>query len=311
MKKKIKKYIKQIIHKLDIEDCIRCHVMNIRKDKISSLSKDQKISKLKKWYFNNTGKSLCIENPQSFNEKIQWLKINDFNEEKVILSDKYSVRNWIKKTIGEKYLIPIYGVWDDANKINFERLPKKFVLKSNHGSGMNLIVDDKSKINHKKVIKKLNYWLNTPYDPYGMEQQYFSIPRKIIAEKYIEQQDGDLIDYKIHCFNGTPKLIHVIGNRNLKEHTAKEACFDLNWNNTPVMYKTYEQYDILPKKPEKLNEMLQVAEKLSKNFKYVRIDLYMIENEIKFGEITFTPASGIGKFENEKNNELLGSWIKL
>lgn len=311
MKKKVKKIIKEIIEKLNIDSIVKYHIMKKREKKYEKMSKKERIESLKKWYYKHTGEKLDLENPKGFNQKIQWIKINDFSEKKTILSDKYLVREWIKETIGEKYLVKQYNAWDNIGDIDFNSLPNQFVLKSNHGSAMNIVVKNKKSINYKKTLKKMKYWLKTPYDLSGLEEQYYAIPRKIIAEEYIEQEDGDLYDYKIHCFNGEPKLIQVIGERNLIKHTGKEAFFNTKWENDASMYRTYGTFLKIPKKPEKLNEMLEISKKLSKGFKYVRVDLYYVKGEIKFGEMTFTPASGIGHFSDKQHDLQLGEWIKL
>ncbi|MEQ2678569.1 ATP-grasp fold amidoligase family protein [Enterocloster citroniae] len=279
-----------------IKDKIMFYVLLKREKHYKRLNEEQKRVELKNWYFKQTGEKLDLECPKNFNQKIQWLKIYDNVPEKSILSDKYLVRNWVREKIGEKYLISLYGVWSNADDIDFKIIPKPFVLKSNHGSGMNLIINEKYKFNENRLRKVADRWLKTPYDMSGMEQQYYTITRRIIAEKFIVQKDGNLMDYKIHCFNGEPQFIQVIGDRNLELHTAKECYFDLKWNRNNSLYNTYQQYEVPPKKPECLHEMLEIASCLSKGFIYVRVDLYIIEEGIKFGEMTFTPASGIGKW---------------
>lgn len=308
---KHKEKIKHFLSYVGIEDIVRAYVMRSREKHYITLTADEKKQELARWYLSLTGQRLDLEEPRSFNEKIQWLKIFDTIDQKTVLSDKYLVRDWIEKEIGEQYLIPIYGVWENAQDIDFDLLPEKFVLKANHGSAMNLVVKDKNQLDYGKVCRMANRWMQTPYDLSGMEQQYFSIPRRIIAEEYIEQMDGNLLDYKIHCFNGEPKLIQVIGDRDFKRHSGKEAFFDLKWNRNDYMYNTYQQYEIAPEKPVCLEKMLEIAKKLSKEFIYVRVDLYMIDNTVKFGEMTFTPASGIGKWTKEEINQMVGSWIKL
>lgn len=293
------------------QEKIKFYILLARERHYEKLSEEQKIEEIKRWYYRQTGEVLNLDNPQNFNQKIQWLKIYDNIPEKTILSDKYKVREWIKDRIGEKYLIPIYGVWENSKEIPFDDLPMTFVLKANHGSGMNYVIKNKNLVSKKKVLKMVDKWLKTPYDMSSMEQQYYAIPRKVIAEKYIEQNDGNLMDYKIHCFNGVPKFIKVIGDRDLIHHKAKECCFDLNWKRVNFMYNTYDQYEIEPPKPECFDEMIEIAKKLSKDFIYVRVDLYVVDEGIKFGEMTFTPAAGIGKWEQEYYNKMVGDMINL
>lgn len=285
-----------LITKLRIRDKVKYCVLIARENHYKGLNEEQKRQELIRWYFKQTGEELNLDSLANFNQKIQWLKLYDNTREKELLSDKYLVREWIKSKIGKRYLIPIYGVWDNANKIDFDTLPSCFVLKANHGSGMNYFVRDKSKVDVHRLVKMMNRWLRTPYDSSSMEQQYFAIPRRIIAEKYIEQDNGDLLDYKIHCFGGEPKFIQVIGDRDLIHRTAKEVYLDLDWQRNKYMYNTYDQYKTVPEKPVCLEEMVNVARKLSRNFIYVRVDLYVINEGVKFGEMTFTPAAGIGKW---------------
>ena len=253
---------------------------------------------LKYWYTYTTGEELNLDNPVSFNEKINWMKLYDRNPVKTELADKLLVREYVKKCVGDRYVIPLLGVWDKFDDIDFEQLPKRFVLKCNHGSGWNLIVKDKEKLDIKDIRVKMNKWMDTNYAfVSGFELQYKDIQPKIIAEKYLENNDGkDLVDYKIHCFNGAPKIIQLIGERDLDNHCAKEAFFDVEWNPIRVMQHTYNMYDKCPEKPINLCEMLLVAADLSKNFNYVRVDLYDCDRKVYFGEMTFTPASGIGKW---------------
>ena len=252
---------------------------------------------LKDWNKLHGQGDLDIDNPNSFNEKIQWIKLHDITPLMTKLADKYLVREWIIEKIGEQYLVPLLGVWDRFDEINFEELPDRFVLKCNHGSGMNLVVKDKKTFDRAEAKTKFDCWMATNFAfMKGFELQYKDIPRKIIAEEYIEQMDKDMLDFKIHCFRGEPKIIQVIGSRDQARHTAKEGFFDLSWNPVDLMYHTYDSYETLPEKPDNLDEMLRIARELSEEFRYVRVDIYDISGKILFGEMTFTPASGYGKW---------------
>ena len=254
---------------------------------------------------------LDLENPKSFNEKIQWLKLYDTTSLKTRLADKYMVRDWIKAMIGEQYLVPLLGVWDSFDDINFSILPDHFVLKCNHGSGMNMVVKDKNRLDLKVAKARFDKWMKDDYTFLnGFEMQYKDIPHKIIAEEYIEQMDSNLLDYKIHVFGGEPRIIQVIGDRDLVNHTGKEAFLDLNWQPQDLMYHTYDMYEEIPERPENLDEMLRIAKVLGTDFRYVCVDLYDIDGTILFGEMTFTPASGYGKWEGQAAY-LVGSWINI
>lgn len=264
---------------------------------------------LREWYAIRGGND-NFDDPQTFNGKIQWLKIHDYMPIKTKLSDKYLVREWIKEKIGEKYLIELLGVYDNFEEINFEELPKKFVIKANHGSGMIIVVKDKASLDLKQARKEVTRWMNTVFGYDGMEIQYFQIPRKILIEKYVEQMDGGLFDYKIYCFNGKPTYVQLIGDRDFNRHCAHEAFFDVDWNIMPFHHK-YPLFEREIEKPENLNELITVAKKLSEGFKYVRVDLYIIAGDIKFGEMTFTPSNGLGAWNPVEADYELGKMIEL
>ena len=266
-------------------------------------------SELKEWY-KMLGGHDDLDDPKSFNGKIQWLKIHDATPLKTKLADKYLVREWIKEKIGEKYLIELLGVYSGFSEIDFDKLPKQFVIKANHGSGMNIVVKDKMALNMKYVEKEITDWMNIVFGFEGMEIHYFDMPRKILVEKYIEEMNGNLFDYKIYCFNGEPKYIQVMGNRDFDKHTANEMFFDLDWNKMPF-HHTQPEFELVVERPNKLKELIYVAKVLCEGFKYVRVDLYIINNEVKFGEMTFTPANGMGKWNPPEANYELGKLIAL
>lgn len=269
----------------------------------------EKLIKLQ--YKAKTGKYLNLENPMSFNEKIQWMKLYDSTPLKTKLADKYSVRDYVAEKIGSQYLIPLIGKWKSFDEINFDELPNKFVLKTNHGSGWNAVIRDKSDVKAEILMQSFDGWLKTDFSFFdgNFEMHYSNINPQIIAEEYIEQVDEGLYDYKIHLFEGKATIIQVIGDRNFQAHSAKEAFFDTDWNRNDTMYHTYEQYEVSPPKPEKLSDMLQIAEKLADGFDYVRVDLYNISGVIYFGEMTFTPASGFGKWNSDEIEYEIGKLI--
>ena len=275
------------------------------------LHPEQYEDNLKEWYKSQLGENLNLDNPKTFNEKIQWLKLNDSTPLKTQLADKYLVREWVKNKIGEKYLIPLLGVWDDFNDINFNSLPRQFVLKANHGCAYNIIVKDKTTFNKDDARNKFKLWLRENFAfKFGLEMHYKNIQPKIIAENFIENTtSGDLYDYKFWCFNGKVHYIQFLSERNLDG--LKMAFYDKDWNKQHFVYscpldkKTIE-------KPDNLDEMINLAEKLSKNFNHVRVDFYRLDDgTIYFGEMTFTSASGSCKWNDEKINQQFGDLIKL
>lgn len=255
-------------------------------------------------------KDLDLENPKTFNEKLQWLKLYNRKPEYTIMADKYRVRDYIAKTIGEEYLIPFLGVWDDPDEIDFDALPNQFVLKCNHNSGLGMcICKDKSKLNIKEVKKNLRKGLKQDYYLTGREWVYKDIPRKIIAEKYLVDESGyDLKDYKFMCFNGKVKCSFIASDRNTG-NGLHITFYDRYWNLMPFErhYPAKKQgFD----KPDNYEIMIEIAEKLSAKIPFVRVDFYNINGQIYFGEMTFYPASGFAEFTPEEWDYKLGEWIE-
>lgn len=265
-------------------------------------------------YKKKIGYSLDIDTPTAFTEKIQWLKIYDCTAVKTRLSDKLLVREWIKEKTPELRHIPLIEVWKRPEEIDFDALPESFCLKMNHGSGMNYVVKDKSTEDAQAVKRLFASWFCYPFHITSLELHYRDIPRRILAEKYMEEVNGGLYDYKIHCFNGKPTFIQCIGDRNLKDHSGYQMNFDTNWSKMDWTFEDYPVFPYMVPKPECLSEMLSIAKRLSERFSYVRVDLYEISGEVYFGEMTFTPASGIypykGTWTREKDLEL-GKCLQL
>lgn len=279
-----------------------------RKNLVANLSENDYEKYLKKWFLKRTGKHLNLENPQTFSEKIQWLKLYNSTPLKTELADKYKVRNWVKEQIGEEYLIPILGVWQKFEDIDFDKLPEKFVLKANHGCGWNIIVKNKDKFDKEKAKKKFHKWLNTNYaSRAGLELHYNDIKPLIVAEQYLETPDGDLKDYKFLCFNGQVKYIWVDKDRQ-KHH--RRNLYDTEWNLLPVKI-AYENFTEPCAKPHNLDKMIEFANKMSKDFAFVRVDFYEHDNHLYFGEMTFTSGSGVKKFIPEEYDYKLGEMIDL
>ncbi len=258
------------------------------------------------------GKALDFDNPQTFNEKLQWLKLYNRNPKYTMMVDKYKVRDYIAETLGEKYLIPLLGVWDEPDDINFDELPNRFVLKCNHNSGLGMcICKDKTKLDIKKVKAELKKGLKQDYYLTGREWPYKNVPRKIIAEKFMTLSENvDLMDYKVHNFNGKPKMILVCSQR-FTEEGLHEDFYSPEWEKLEVKRPEYPTSEIDIKAPQKLEEMLYLAEKLSKGSPFMRTDFYEIDGKLYFGEITLYPASGLSKFDPEEWDYKFGSWITL
>ena len=264
---------------------------------------------LKIRYFFARGRRLNLKNPKTFNEKLQWLKLFDRNPEYTRMVDKYEVRKYISEKIGEEYLIPLIGVWDKVEDIDFVKLPNKFVLKCTHDSQSVVICKDKNNFDKEKSIKKLSKALKRNAYYGSREWAYKNVKPRIIAEKYMTDESGiELKDYKIFCFNGAPKVIEVDFDRftNHKRH-----LYDIEWNYIPASIQYPVDPNKIINKPEKLVTMLDLAKILSKDIPHVRVDFYSIYGKIYFGELTFTHGSGYEKFEPKEFGVEMGSWLKL
>ena len=263
---------------------------------------------LKLLFYLNMGKKLNIDNPITFNEKLQWLKLYDCNPLYTQLVDKYKVRKYIAETIGEQHLIPLIGVYDSFDQIDFNNLPNEFVLKCTHDSGSIVVCKDKSKLDFKTTKKILEKNMRRNYYPLSREWPYKNIKPRIICEKFMVDESGtELKDYKFFCFNGEPKALFVATDRGID---TRFDFFDLNFNHLPFMqhYKNGVKKIV---KPSGLDKMIKLSKILSKGIPHVRVDLYDIYDRIYFGELTFFHFSGFEKFEPEKYDKLFGSWLEL
>lgn len=272
------------------------------------LKEEQYPQALKQWYFSEIGQTLDLENPKTFNEKIQWLKLYDSTPLKTELADKYKVRKWVAEKIGEEYLIPLLGKWENARDIDFDTLPDRFVLKPNHGAGWAIIVRDKRELNIAKARKLMNSWLKRKMAYYAFELHYKDIPPLLIAEKYIENVDGDVYDYKFLCFDGEPRYLWVDTGRHTNH---KRSVFDLNLELQPFTVGTFPGLDLPFAKPKNYDQMVACARKLCEGFKHVRVDFYNIDGQIYFGEMTFTSSGGKKDIYPLEYGRILGDMIPV
>lgn len=261
-------------------------------------------------YENAMGKPLDFSNLQTYSEKMQWAKIYDQDPRKTICADKLAVREFVKDRIGENYLIPLLGVWDRYSDIDFNKLPNQFVLKTNCGSGDVSIVKDKNNLSFSEKIKmkrKIEESINCDFSTLLCERHYSNIPPKIIAEKYICDNDGELNDYKFMCFNGEPKFVWVDVGR-YTDH--RRNIYDLNWNLLPFTM-TFPNVNNPVKQPKNFSEMVRIASALSEGFSHVRVDLYNIDGRIYFGEMTFSSDAGFEKCYPEIFDKKIGEMWNL
>lgn len=262
-------------------------------------------------YYLKMNRVLHFKNPKTFNEKIQWLKIYDRNPMYTKLVDKIQVKEYIMETLGCDVVIPTLGVWDKFEDIDWDILPEKFVLKTNHSGGSTgvVICKDKSNFDKLKAGKILERSLQTSIYPTLKEWPYKNIRPQIFAEEYMEDSSGELRDYKFLCFNGIVKCSFVCLNRRSKGGLCLDF-YDRDWNKMPFR-RHYPNSNITLERPLTYDQMIKCAELLARGIKFVRVDFYEIKGKLYFGEITFYPGSGFEEFTPEKWDYELGSWLKL
>jgi|SRR5690554_1333397 len=264
---------------------------------------------LKVYYFLYTREKLDFNNPTKFNEKIQCLKLLNNSPECSVMADKYEVRNYISTIFGDEILIPLIGVWDNFDEIDFSLFPNQFVLKTTHDSQSLIICTDKTKFNTLKAKKKLNRSLKRNYFYKGREYPYKDIKPRIIAEKYlVDESKSELKDYKLHCFHGKVQFIQVDFGR-FTNH--KRNIYNTSWELQDFEIQKPRDISYAISKPVVLSRMIEIAEIISKEMKYLRVDLYVVNDKIYFGEITFHHGGGIEEFRPKEMNCKIGYLISI
>lgn len=254
------------------------------------------------------GIKINFENPMTFNEKLQWLKLYDRNPEYTRMVDKYEAKKYVAEKIGKQYVIPALGVWDKFDDIDFNSLPNQFVLKCTHDSGGLMICRDKSSFDLTAAKKRINKCLKHNYYWHSREWAYKDVKPKIIAEEYmIDGENECLTDYKFFCFGGEPKFMY----RSMdKAKDPRTDFFDMNYNRLDMRMRDPNS-DSAPPKPECFEEMKSLARVLSANIPHLRVDFYEINGNVYFGELTFYHCGGFAKIYPEKWMDTLGDWIEL
>lgn len=255
-------------------------------------------------------KELNLDDPSTFNEKLQWLKLNDRKKIYTNMVDKYEVKKFVSNIIGEKYIIPTLGIYDSVDEIDFESLPNQFVIKCTHDSGGLAICKDKKNFNTQEAVIKINKSLKKNYYYSGREWPYKNVKPRIIVEKYMEDDEiSELRDYKFFCFNGEPKIFKIDFNR-YTNHQANYYNIDGNLLKfgERVCPPDFNKKIAMPKN---LTTMIKFARKLSRDIPFLRVDFYETNGNIYFGELTFFPASGFGKFEPEEWDKKIGEWLVI
>lgn len=252
------------------------------------------------------GLDLNLEQPKTFAEKINWLKLNDRNPKIIKYADKYIVREFVKECVGEKYLVPMIGCWNNASEINFDLLPNSFVLKPNNSSGRVFICKDKKQLNVKKVIRILKKWEKENLTKETGEWFYEKIPFKIICEKFLQD---NITDYKLYYANGKFIATQLILDRNIGEKSF--LYVDKNWDKMEIKRKNVPSPIYIPKRPDNYHEMINIADKLAMGFIFCRVDLYNVGNKIYFGELSFYPNNGFVCYETDQMDEIFSKQIDV
>lgn len=250
-------------------------------------------------------KPLDLEHPQTINEKMQYLKLNTYYNNPLITKcvDKYLVKEYLKEIGMPELAVPLFGVYDNPEDIKWDELPEQFVIKCNHGSGYNMIVEDKRKLDIPQVEKTLKKWMEEEYWTYYAEPQYQFVDRKILIEEFL---GGNIRTYKFYCFNGEPKVAYVSS-----DHDKYYDYFDVEWNRLDVYLTGHGHYPGEIARPKKLEEMLSLSRKLSAEFPLVRVDLYDIDGKLYLSEYTFIPTGGYMHLVPQEKELEWGSWLKL
>lgn len=260
-------------------------------------------------YFLRVGKILHLNPPRTFNEKLQWLKLYDRHSEYTKMVDKAAAKEYVAGIIGKEYIIPTLGVWDEFEDIDFDALPNQFVLKCTHDSGGLIVCNNKEKLDIEKAKKKINKSLRKNYFHGTREYPYKNVKPHVLVEKYMEDENEELQDYKLMCFNGKVKCSFVCSER-FSSDGLKVTFFDRNWIKMPF-YRKYPNSKVTIFKPHSYDKMVELAEKIAQKIAnpFIRIDFYNIKGQIYFGEITFYPGSGMEPFYPAKWDRIFGDWI--
>lgn len=255
------------------------------------------------------GRKLNLQNPQTFTEKLSWLKLYDHDPRYVSLVDKWDVMEYVEKCIGSEYCVKKYGIWDSFDEIDFALLPEQFVLKCTNDSGSTVVCKDKNTFDREAARERLNRSREQSYYWYNREWQYKQIPHRIIAEEYLsDSAESGLTDYKFFCFEGKPKFMFIATGR--AEGDTRFDFFDMDFQWIPVK-QHYPNAEIRPSKPECFDEMVELAQKLSQGLNQVRVDFFQVNQRVYFSELTFVHFGGYERFEPERYDYEFGKLLKL
>jgi hypothetical protein len=265
---------------------------------------------LKKAFRYSMGRELNLENPVTYTEKLQWLKLYDHRPEYTRMVDKYGVKQYVAERLGEEHVIPVLGVWERAEDIDFDALPQRFVLKTTHDSGSYVVCKDKSKLDIPAARARMAKFLKRKYYDCNREWPYKNVKPRIIAEQYMEDsRSGELRDYKFFTFGGVPKVLYIAQGRGRGEPTVADF-FDMEFNHLPFTID-HDMAQVPPEKPENFELMQELAAKLSEGTPQLRVDFYEVDGKVYFGEMTFFHCSGTDAFHPESWDRKFGDWVVL
>ena len=273
-------------------------------------------------YLISCKKMLNLRHPTGFNEKLQWLKLNDRKPVYTQMVDKIEAKKLVAGKLGDDFIIPTLGVWDRVDEIDFDSLPDRFVIKCSHDSGGLVICRDKSRFDRESAKRKINESLNRNYYWLGREWPYRNVKPRILAEQFMSEVDLSkgfegsstvelgLTDYKFYCFNGEPRFLYV--SKGLEDHsTALMSFVSMDWELTEFQRSDFASFGSLPEKPATFEQMKSIAGVLSEGIPFVRVDLYEIAGRVYFSEMSFTPSSGFALFSPGKWEDIIGDWIDI
>lgn len=277
------------------------------------LLSDKTYIKIKWWVRFGNSEKLDLSNPQGFNQKIQWLKLNDRKDIYTTMVDKYEAKKYVADRIGQEHIVPTLGIYNTFDEINFNSLPDQFVIKCTHDSGGLVICRDKNKLNLENAKKKINRSLKCEYYYHGREWPYKNVKPRIIIEKYMEDKNSKndgLRDYKFYCFDGEPKFLYI--SEGLEDHSTASISFvNLDWSFSSFKRSDYKGFSELPPRPAGFEKMLTISRKLSSGIPFLRCDLYEVNGQIYFSELTFSPCGGMMPFEPKESNIEVGKMLQL
>lgn len=255
-------------------------------------------------------KRLNLKNPRTFNEKINWLKLYDYPNNSLIIkcSDKYKVRDYIKSKGLSSILNELYDVYDSVDDIDWDNLKQSFVLKCNHGCGYNIICDNKQNLNIDETKKKIKKWMKEDFSKISIEPHYSKIEKKIISEKYLGK---DILDYKFFCFKGNPEFLYISRALNGSHHGLKADFFDLKGEKMPFRRTDHESFNVVPSMMKNFDKAKEICSILAKDFEFVRVDLFEVDDRVYFSELTFSPCSGMMPFEPLEYDYFFGEKIDI